>query len=563
MIPGEYIRVELYVPAASVSFRLGVGRLGRNRLGTITEAQWVDVTCNLVSVNMRLGGKESAISSAMGAGHLSIRARNDLNPAQDLTIHPGLPVRVLDTRWSGEPTVLWSGHLDDLYTAYDKTSGDWDVRISASDRVRDLRATTMRGGPGGLTDDQRLTARTRIEEIADRIDAPTSILDGTGGSWTLTNIPHGDWVRFGSVPTGMTLQTPETNPFSRIFNDYFTNGAAEPEITPFGFGATLQLTGLTPNALYVFQVTVQPLGQTYGRQLTDFTTFGLRATTGATGYGIPDSLLINNKNRTRRLSIGFRAGSSTVRLQLARTFEGTVSAGRDTGGLQQCRYSLSSTTLYRWNEPAGGGYPLQPVAYESSAYNQLVMACDSAGYWWCIDELGRIRARTRTFGGLEVRFSDDHTHDINRHECYIGIDRGYDTDDTVNALEFENHGRRASDEIYDAWRVADETYEHANNASINRYRRREVRLDTQLHEGHVLPRAQQLWASHAEPGEVFRSLTVDGQDRPGAVHRVKILNRVEVTHEGTTRICVVTGVRHEITPKKHTVHYELRPEHTD
>ena len=561
MIPAEYLRVEIYKNPSS--FILGYSALGSAVLGSASGEDWLDVTCNLVAVNIRLGGRESGLSSAMGAGHLSMTARNDLNPVADTTIHPGLPVRVIDTR--GNDIVLWSGHLDDLYTQYEKETGDWVIRLSASDIVRDLRNATVRGMPGNLAGTAPIArCSERITELADRIGAGVQTMP-IDGSWTLTNIPTTGWTRYGSasLPSGITTGTIDPIASYAVVNDSFTSGAAEPSMTPYAYGIQRTLTGLTLGDLYVFSVDVRhSSGQNYGRDLTDFDTFGVWATAGGQNtYGITDSIRIKNKPRNRRLWVGFRANQTSMTIRVSRAFEGQVSQGRDTGGNQSHAWNVNNARLHHWSmPPAGTALPLQPVAYESSAFNHLTMACDSSGWLWCVNELNQLRGVIRSMaGGTAVQFSDEHSN-ASSHECYTHLDRGMDTADTVNALQIENKGRKGSQELVDGWVVADETLDLENASSINTYRRREERLDTQLHSGHVNTRVNQLWALHATPSEVFRSLTVDGVDRPGAVRRVKILSRVGVTHKDVSGTYFVTGITHRITPTEHTTHYELLPQ---
>ncbi len=535
----DYIRLEILMQPLE-SFILGTSRLALARLGFDPDQDtpaWIDVTGDLRSINTRTGGLEHNASTAIEAGYLSFNARNSLNPFMGWNIHPGLPVRVTDIT---DARTIWTGTLDDVDVDYDKTSRGYTVRVNASDAVRDLKATTLRGQPGSVNEIATPGSRLydRIAQIAAAAGVATDLKPMPHG-WNPSQILAGTgWTRYGTPPAGYELGVVDYE--NRVFvRDSISDLRESVDFIPGVFGMRRTLTGLVAGDIYEVSVEAGLFNQRQAEAEPDEHTFTLRLNTGETA--LPVSVVQNHRRRYARARLVFRASATTHTLDFYRTYEGELPK-------QSVAYSLGNARIARWDS-ASAVLPIQAVAYDSSAFNHLVMATNSAGVQWFINAAGDI---ITGLGDTPVAIlSDEHTIAPN-HLCFFDIEAGYSTADSVNTLDIDNHGRQPSHEQFEAWITADNQTTFIREPSIERYRPRDLSMDTQLPWPLLLERVGEIFDRHDTPRETIRSISLNALDHPLA-RDLKIGDLVHIQFRSLEGDYWITGLENIITPTRHTI----------
>ncbi|SJM66800.1 hypothetical protein [Agrococcus casei] len=541
----DYIALELFMQPLE-DFILGHSRLALARLGIDPDQdapRWIDVKCDLSSITARSGGNPVDATTAIDAGYLSFIAHNALNPVLGYDVYPGTLVRLRDT--SSNET-LWTGALDDIDVAYEKQSDDYTVTINASDAIRELKATMVRGAPGDIDATNPPVHRIddRVEQLAAAANVTTD-LDSPAHGWVTQSASLGAWERFGTRPTGYNYGPVDAE--NRLFiNDTIDAVRESISMTSGQFGMQRLATGLTIGTIYRFYALIG-VGSGSGSVWNfdeSLATFAVGTDSGERSIGV--QVAHNGRKRYAVAEVIFKATSTTRRLRVFRDYTGELPHTDVT-------YNIGYGLLEQW-QPGSPLLPLQPVAYQSNAYNHLVMAADSAGQPWHIDRLGRLA--TKPAAAPRADLSDQHSS-ASTHLCYVDVDAGYSTSDTVNTLDIDNRGRQPSHEQADAWIVHEEPHTLTSPASVARYRPRPMNLATQLPDALLPGRANAIFTTHDTPHETIRSITVEADKQPLA-RSLELGDRITARFRDISSTYRIAGIAHHITPRRHRITYETR-----
>ena len=549
-VPIDYLAVELLTLPAS-GFTLGADRLGT---GILADArQWHDVACNLINAHFRRGGKDSPASSATEAGYLSMTSRNDLNPLENIRIHPGVPVRVRDKRLPEATGTLFTGALDDVSVRFDKGSGDYWVTLSASDLVRNLRRIGIRGDLGTVDAYQSGPGSDRIAELLDRSGVPRSINHRVGifRSTGVPSIGPSDWVRFGPTPGGVTQRPLAVSEQALWVADLPSGTGREYETTARERGITTQLSGLTPGTIYRVTTAIWQ-----GTQLMatddDQSRYVLWTDSGAESHSTATS--VNGVAQRVRLEVIFRATRNVHQISIARDYTGKLAS--ETGQRIFEAFHVSSTSVHRWD--LNGGRPVQSVAYDSTLFNHVTLAADSAKYRWHVNPFGVVRvAPSDTPGIPRLHFTDRkyEEHPVVPLVPYTDITEAYNTAGTINTLEVDNKGRTPSTEVRGGWVTSDTETTFGDEWSRDRFDEREASMALQLPEALVAERVKEIFDKHAEPTYSIQSVTYLAKHHPNFA--ALDMPAVNIERNGVTATYQVVGIEHEITPDLHRITYRV------
>lgn len=416
-LPIDYLAVELLTLPDS-GFTLGRDRLGTGRLAD--EPQWHDVTCNLTNAHFRRGGKDSPASSAIEAGYLSMTSRNDLNPLENIRIHPGVPVRVRDKRLPEATGTLFTGALDDVSVRFDKVSGDYWVTLSASDLVRNLRRIGVRGDLGNVDGFESGPGSDRIAELLDRSGVPRSINHRVGIFRYNPGVPTigpSDWVRFGPTPAGVTQRPLAISEQALWIADMPSGDDQELEATARERGITTEVSGLLPGRIYRYSVALYA-GANLMAKDDDATRYVLWTDSGAESHSTAST--VNGIPHRVRLEVIFRATRTVHQLSIGRDYTGKL--GSESGHRVFEAFHISSHQAHVWD--INGGRPVQSVAYDSTLFNHLTLAADSARYRWHVNPFGVVHvAPSDTPGIPRLHFTDrkyeEHRRNLIRNPAMV------------------------------------------------------------------------------------------------------------------------------------------------
>jgi len=131
---------------------------------------------------------------------------------------------------------------------------------------------------------------------------------------------------------------------------------------------------------------------------------------------------------------------------------------------------------------------------------------------------------------------------------YVDYQDDYGSASVINALEITNHGRNPVD-----GNTNDVNYVITDDTLAAQYGPRKARVDfsllpTLIGGGDAFARrSSELFAELGEPRRAPYSVTFDAMDALVEVSQLDLYSAVSITHKGTTHVCRVVGVNHEIS----------------
>lgn len=534
--------LELLQPIEGV-FVLDVSQLnGGDHLADTDEngLEWVDVTGDATSVNVRRGGSRDGITTTIEPGILNASFVDALDPAVDpVAYRPGLACRLKTS--SG--AVLYTGRTTSFVARDEKRTKTRFVTMAAVDAVATL-ANTPRHGVAARTNEGE-PWRDRINRLMSSTPVPfTPLVD-----------PPYHYDRYASdMPISEGHAYTLFSAFATWSNDPYL-GSWRVDIDENAWGG--------PGSGYVFVYdghNATPLVATISGLVPgewyEFAWVDIGATGGLVTVTVEDVSLtyVSGGGIVRP---GFGVGRS-LRFRAS----GTSADVAFTSTLKISTHTYAFSLLQIESRRAWAANHLT----ETNLAKHLDIATASAGAGWYVDATGEVKI-TSAPGAPVLYLSDLDNGNDDTHASYTDIVTSHDTAAVVNTVSFANHGREldenddyvAVDATLGPWRAT---------GSMGTYGPHEVQLETAIYAPATggpagvdrrFPEflAGRLLDRYATPRLTITSVTLDVTDRPALVADLDIYSTVEVTYRGATYALAIIAIAHNVTPRKHFVTLEL------
>lgn len=224
-------------------------------------------------------------------------------------------------------------------------------------------------------------------------------------------------------------------------------------------------------------------------------------------------------------------------------------------------YSVTGTAD---DDPAHplGWRRLQGIVFESTLLRHLDLACNSVRARWYVDTVGLVRFEGpfgRPVRPVLAVLSDEHS-DHPLHRSYLDIGLEYDTDQVINELRINNHGRELTDS---GWQADDVTHgPYRDITSIATWGAVAAEVDTSLWAatGDATPMnnlAAAILAANRTPRERVRTVRLDLTTDPDLAG-VDIYDRLTIVRDGASEDMEVTAINHTITTDRWTATLTLK-----
>lgn len=456
--------------------------------------------------------------------------------------------------------VLFTGTLEDIRTKYDK-KGNVFATLTAVDGTRELLNTPRYGAvaSGGAKNDtfqnrmNSLVASTTLKKVPWGGNVPFREQYYTGAQ-----IVSGT-TRWGTSPSGVTpLALAATGSYMNVLDDWVPP-QTQIYMLPLQRGIQYTVTGLTVGNTYTVTADLfHGFNKTSDQFKDEYRNYRM-AVDDVWGSQVNLTQPYGTVIGDNKVWVSFKATATTANIKIARDYEGSI-GGSDNDAVSYRPEQLRVYNLSVWRITYNGDSfrPLQDVNFESSVFAHMQMACDSVGVDFWVNAENQVQtsfAYTQYEPLLHI--SDVHDENDPLHACFTDIDMSFDTKNTVNVLEVENHGRRNDPEKYGNYLVEDTLTQWSDSHSIELYNARSARIHTSLPDWAIQDRAAQILSSISMPDIRVSKVTIDALALPN-FYNLDLFSRVTVKCRGHFGRYRITGIEHVVTQDKWFITITLR-----